>query len=53
MLDDSRRRFFESKKPYNTSSQYAKVSIDAGLLSGYCALSDGYTFHSPSIDDKM
>lgn len=53
MLDDSRRRFFESKKPYNTSSQYEKVPIDVGLLSEYCALSDGYTIHSPSVGDRM
>lgn len=53
MVTESRSKFFESKKPYNTCSQYCKVPLDVGLLSGYCALSDGYAVHSPSLTDKM
>lgn len=30
-----------------------KVSVDVGLLPGYCALSDGYAVHSPSKGDKI
>lgn len=53
MMNERRVKFFKSRKPYNNQSQYVKVPLDVELLSGYCAISDGYTVHTLSVGDKM
>ncbi|KAL8145023.1 hypothetical protein AgCh_003300 [Apium graveolens] len=48
-----RLRFFESKKLFNATSLYHEVPLDLGVLSGYCAFSNGYTMYPSDVNDQM